>query len=159
MCNSRMTVTGRSATTNQSCCSRRKSSSSRILENQFTSPCPRPHPRTPSPCSCPCPREVSPGQQLHCCIYAEERRRSETHTNDFYVVSRLSRRVRFGLQRFDICRCRTQGQWNLLLRALVTAVAACRLHHVSIANSSSSKVEPQHTGHASFLRLIFHKVV
>ena len=41
-------------TCTQSCCPRRKSLSSRILEDQFISPCP--YPRTISPCLCPCPR-------------------------------------------------------------------------------------------------------
>ena len=51
------TLSPRSVSVYQCCCPRGKSLSSRILEDQFSSPCPRPRPWSSSPCPRPRPRK------------------------------------------------------------------------------------------------------
>jgi len=81
-----------------------------------------------------------------------------SHMNDVQFADGDCRRVLSGLQQFDIDRFRSQAQLNLLSwLAPITTIALCHtsgLWQVHLASQCCST-----HGHASFLTLIFHKVV
>jgi len=99
----------------QCCCPREKSLSSRILEDQFSSPCPCPWgsspcpcPRTTSPCPCPRPRQFKSSKIVKDCV---DYKTSCMHSLRFSAHQRLRPLLNACSAPVDCSCCHTVHAW------------------------------------------------